>query len=543
LTKKPRRALVLEDEDRWRKILIEALTKLGFVAHGAENPVQARELLQHSFYHLLMLDISMEPGIAENDEGMQFLAELYENEQRQTLRVVILSGFGNPDRYRKAFARYGVDDFLDKHTFSEKEFIRDIEKIWAKDLKINLNLEIIWQGIQDAAEACLNLRLPGGRVKKGGEENLARARQLGEELEDLLCRLFHQAETVMVEPMERGKSGAGVLRVQPYYQETGAGRWVVVKFGHYLDILREAENYERFVESFVGGGRSTKVEAVQRTIRLGGIRYSFAGAASDRFEDLGTFYQRSNTEEIFRVLDDLFLDTCAAWYDNRGPLKPHDLSSDYRELLGLQDFQVLDEPLHRGLKAVQGREKLQFQTLGLDRTFPNPILTMADRRLVRSTYVCVTHGDLNGGNVLVDPRGSTWLIDFLRTSRGHILRDLAQFDATARILLLGAEEATLAERLALEEALLGIDRFSQLDRLEAQGYSDNPAVAKAFATCLHIRKLAAEKVGSSRHDDMSEYHIACLFFALNLIRYWDLPTVQREHALLSAALHAEHLPR
>jgi CheY-like chemotaxis protein len=537
LTKRPRRVLVLEDEEPWRNILIEALTKLGFAAQGAANPVEAKELLRRNFYHLLMLDISMEPGNWENDEGMQLLEELHESDRRRALRVVILSGFGNLGRQREAFTRYGVDDFLDKHDFSEKQFMSQIEEIWAKDLKINLNLEIIWQGAQDAAEACFNLRLPSGRVKRDTDET----RQLGEELEDLLCRLFHQAETVVAEPMERGKSGAGVLRVQPYFPETGAGRWVVVKFGHYLDIRQEAENYERFVEPFVGGGRSTKVEAVQRTIRLGGIRYSFAGAASDRFEDFGTFFARSDIGEIARVLRDLFFDTCATWYDNRSHIIPHDLSSDYRELLGLQDLHVLDDPLRRGLKAIQGHERLKFPELGNDRTFVNPILTIADRRFVRPTYVCVTHGDLNSGNVLVDPRGSTWLIDFMRTSRGHILRDFAQLDSTVRILLLGAEEATLVERLVLEEALLGTNRFQQLDKLEMEAPLDNPALAKAFATSVHIRRLAAEKVASSQRNDMSEYHIASLFFALSFIRYWHLPTIQREHALLSAALHAEHL--
>jgi CheY-like chemotaxis protein len=538
-TKRPRRALVLEDESPWRMALIEKLTELGFVAEGAANPDEARELLKHGFYHLLILDISMESGNADNAEGMQLLADLHQSDQRRALRVVILSGFGNPERYREAFANYGVDDFLDKHTFSEKEFLRDIERIWAKDLKINLGLEIIWQGVRDAAEACHNLRMPGGRVKKGTDES----RRLGEELEDLLCRLFHQAKTVVAEPMGGGKSGAGVLRVQPTFPDIGTGRWVVVKFGHYLGILQEAENYERFVEPFVGGGRSTKVETVQRTLRLGGIRYSFAGAASDKFEEFGTFYKRSSMEEILRVLDNLFLDTCAAWYDNRGRLEPLDLSADYLALLNLPDLQALEEPLYHQLKGVQGRERLLFQALGSGMTFPNPLLTMAGRRLVRSTYVCITHGDLNAGNVLVDPNGSTWLIDFLRTSRGHILRDFAKLDVTVRILLLGEDEATLSERLALEEALLGVDRFSQLDRLAAQGPSDSPALAKAFATCVHIRKLAAEKVGSSQRDDMSEYHIASLFFALSLIRFWGYPTVQREHALLSAVLYAERLSR
>jgi len=535
--RRARRALVLEDEEKWRKVLVEALTKLGFIAHGVETPAKARAMLEQGFYHLLMLDISMEAGNAENDQGLKLLAELHEEDQRRALRVVVLSGFGTPERYREAFARYNADDFLDKHAFSEKAFLKDIERIWNKDLKINLDLEIIWQVARDAAEACANLRLPGGRLKKNSEE----CRRIGEELEDLLCRLFYQAETVVVEPIERGKSGAGVLRVQPYFQETGAGRWVVVKFGHYLDIRLEAENYGRFVEPFVGGGRSTRVESMQRTFRLGGIRYSFAGAASDRFEDFGALYARSDSHEISRILHDLFLDTCAAWYDNRSRPTPHDLTKDYRELLGLQDLQVLADPLRRGLKAVQGHEKLQFPGLGGNRVFTNPILAVTDCQLVRSTYLCITHGDLHAANVLVDPRGSTWLIDFLRTGRGHILRDFAQLDTTVRILLLSPEQASLAERLALEEALLGTDRFKQLDELKAPIAGDNPALAKAFATVLFIRKIAAEKVASSQRDDMSEYHIACLFFALSLIRFWDLPTVQREHALLAAALHAEHL--
>jgi hypothetical protein len=360
-------------------------------------------------------------------------------------------------------------------------------------------------------------------------------------VEDLLCRLFHEAEAIVLEPMERGKSGAGILRVQPFFPESGAGRSVVVKFGDVKDIRQESENFEKFIKPFVGGGRSTTLEYVQRTFRLGGIRYSLVGAASDKFEDFNAFYRRSNTDEIARVVDNLFLETCAAWYDNRGQLKPHDLSTDYRELLGLQSLEVLEEPLRRGLKAVQGRDRLHFASLGIERSYLNPILAITDRHMVRSTYVCITHGDLNGGNVLIDPRGSTWLIDFLRTGRGHILRDFAQLDTTVRILLLGANEAELSERLMLEESLLSVDPFDRLDGLEIRSQTNNPELAKAFATSLHIRRRAADQVGRSHRDDFSEYHIASLFFALSLIRFWDLPTVQREHALLCAALHAEHL--
>ena len=42
-------------------------------------------------------------------------------------------------------------------------------------------------------------------------------------------------------------------------------------------------------------------------------------------------------------------------------------------------------------------------------------------------------------------------------------------------------------------------------------------------------------------DDISEYYIALLYIALNTLCYSSLPPVQREHALLSASLLADHL--
>jgi len=41
----------------------------------------------------------------------------------------------------------------------------------------------------------------------------------------------------------------------------------------------------------------------------------------------------------------------------------------------------------------------------------------------------ITHGDLNGKNILVDENGHPWLIDFFRTGPEHVLRDFVELEA------------------------------------------------------------------------------------------------------------------
>ena len=134
--------------------------------------------------------------------------------------------------------------------------------------------------------------------------------------------------------------------------------------------------------------------------------------------------------------------------------------------------------------------KVGFKPLGNKRTFLNPILAIVGKRFTRPTYTCITHGDFNRNNILVDNAGQSWLIDFFRTGRGHILRDIAELDSVIRLELLGTEEATLEERLCMEEHLCRIDRFSQIEELEGSFSTENHALAKAYETAVHLRRLA-----------------------------------------------------
>jgi hypothetical protein len=54
-------------------------------------------------------------------------------------------------------------------------------------------------------------------------------------------------------------------------------------------------------------------------------------------------------------------------------------------------------------------------------------------------------------------------------------------------------------------------------------------------------RIAYRLVDRNPDDDLSEYYIALVYFALKLLDSWNIASVQRQHALLSADLPAERL--
>ena len=243
--------------------------------------------------------------------------------------------------------------------------------------------------------------------------------------------------------------------------------------------------------------------------------------------------------QIRAVLDSLFLDTYGAWFTNPGQLQPLDLSAHYQQFLNLSP-----EHLNHSLKYFElapDGEQLYFDALGDDYKFTNPFKMMYDQHFTRPTYTCTTHGDLNGHNILIDSRGKTWAINFASTGTGHILRDIAALGTVVRLQLLTPEEATLKERLRMEEALCSAERFSEVEE-SVKGFiesTSNQALIKAFSTSVHLHSLARRLVSRNPIDDISELYIALFYYAVNTLSFSSLTTLQREHALLSASLLGE----
>src|SRR5205085_11443565 len=96
--------------------------------------------------------------------------------------------------------------------------------------------------------------------------------------------------SIMVRLLPPGRSGTGILQVQPFYA-TGGGHAVIVKFGDVDKIEHEYHNFKRYVQPFIGGGRNTTVLDMRRTLHLGGIIYSLLGTTYDQLTEFGQFYR------------------------------------------------------------------------------------------------------------------------------------------------------------------------------------------------------------------------------------------------------------
>jgi hypothetical protein len=218
------------------------------------------------------------------------------------------------------------------------------------------------------------------------------------------------------------------------------------------------------------------------------------------------------------------------------------LTEDYQRLFEYT-LETLEQVVFEQLTTVQGKQKLRFNHLKGKRTFTNPFLALsvAGTSLTLPTYLCITHGDFNQRNLLVDSNGHAWMIDFQETSQSHILRDVAMLDSVIRFQLLTAEEATLQERLHMEEVLCTIERFNQVEQLATRLSTTNRALAKAYTIVVHLRTLARRLGEQNPSDDMNEYYTALLYNALSTLQFFSLSSVQREHALLCASLLVDRL--
>ncbi len=522
---------MVDDDDRWLRTVGSVLERAGFSFTGVSNVAAARESLQTGFFHLIVLDIQMDQSDDDNDEGMHLLQELSDLNLLDSTHVVMLSAWGTLKRMRDAFSRFQVVDFFIKDEFAGSQFAARVQEIFANVMKINLNLDIQWQ-TGDAVEAVLNLRIDGNRIKKDATDKDL----LAQELEDLLCRLLSSAVGILARPLKRGQSGNGVLTVQPFYS-FGAGQAQVVKYGQVAEIYNENFNFEKYVKNLIG--RSTVIHEIRRTPRLAGILYSFLGAANEQTESFSDYYAHASISDVKQVLDRLFLVTCEAWYSSPGQLKPLDLTKHYQNRMGFTQDN-LNRALAEKLKANLGKNNtLSFAAFD-SRSFTNPIPVVASKKFIRTTYECITHGDLNASNIFVDSDRHAWLIDFGCTGPGHILRDVAELDSMVRFQLLSGESATLEERLLLEESLNKI-HLTNIAETPIEFETDNAALAKAFHVTLHLRALAAKLISPHRDTDMSEYQVALLYYAINTIRFYALDTVQRQHALVSSSLLADRV--
>ncbi|MFQ5649313.1 MAG: response regulator [bacterium] len=103
---KAKRVLIVDDDSEFRRSLSKILKKAGYEVSIASSGLQARQMLSHESYPLILSDIHM-PGIS----GLTLLKEIHKESPQS--KVIIITVDGESRTYEEAMMA-GAFAFLNK---------------------------------------------------------------------------------------------------------------------------------------------------------------------------------------------------------------------------------------------------------------------------------------------------------------------------------------------------------------------------------------------------------------------------------------------
>eukprot|EP01027_Heterolobosea_sp_BB2_P014941 GEZU01021421.1.p1 GENE.GEZU01021421.1~~GEZU01021421.1.p1 ORF type:complete len:403 (-),score=94.20 GEZU01021421.1:196-1404(-) len=155
-------------------------------------------------------------------------------------------------------------------------------------------------------------------------------------------------------------------------------------------------------------------------------------------------------------------------------------------------------------------------------------------------YVCYVHGDLHGGNVLIDSSDNIWLIDFFFAGRGHILKDIIKLENDLLYQFTSIDnEEQLAEALRITRALLDVTDLQEDLPLHKQMGLQTPRFVHAWNAIRTLRQITGRMVQHDRHP--RQVSIVLLRYALHMLCFDHVTTLQKQWALAAACGFAEKL--
>ena len=506
--------LVLENNPLRMGGLVSILESRDCEVIQAGDPVVAMSLARSKRFHSCVVDLHM----SGDPPGGPFGGELFLQEVskgRFRPKTVVVTQYEATDVQRHAFRDYEVVDFINKVTPSwREELVLAIEKaVERSGINFNQNCELGGGLTLDKLADLLATSNLVATSRKGGKDDVL----------DLFGMLLHEYDELYIEPLDRGDSGAGVVKVTPVVvtspgKHKRAGRGVVVKYGSHDEIAREVQNYHRYVYPYLGGypGRTTVLDGLPAYCwLLAGVKYSFIEADFDRIVRFETFYRSSEDEQIKTAIENLFTDTCKRWYDERN-LNFRDLVEWY---IGPQRLPEL-ERLFLGLFPEYGGQLL-IKIPGLDSSFKRPLdYLSAHKPAAREFRFSITHGDMTPRNIFVDSRdGRTWLIDFASMPEdgfGHRLQDLAKLEVATTFELLDDDDVVAHYELA--RTLTGQKSLADPIRIPST-LRGRRAYEKALNTIIAIRAMVRELQAPDR--GVAEYFYAVYCRTWLALRYLD----------------------
>lgn len=553
------RILVVDNNPQVLASVGDFLKANGYTVLTTGSPQQALKLAQEEIVHLAIIDVRLTDDYDETDlSGLDLAAAM-----DPAIPKVMLTAYENPEPIIRSLGpgkrgmALAVDFVLKK--LGPYILLKAIEKAFQSKVRLNTEMEITWE--KGLSWQALVESLKAYRGKDESEKGKA-----AEELEDLMLRLLDRATALRMLRVVSGRGGCGVVIARPLFGGV-TGEDMVIKFGPRETVMTEFDHYKRWVEPFAAV-RCTQLRGEPiRTPHLGAIKYTFVGERAGRLVHFNDYYLRDDVtiESIQGTLRYLFKECSELWYKSkREPDEKEKVPLDvyYRDQLPFYEKHV--EELHEVVEGLVHGEQpsaCRFRRQGPDRlevtlgdetmSLPDPVHFALEAKssergegfFPAPSLVAITHGDLNGTNILVDGEGKAWLIDFFKTGWGPALRDLAELESVVKFELLQTDD--LLTRYALERASLWPRSLQQPIQVESS--SRLAELDRAAATIQQLRALACEVAET---DGPLEYYIGFLFYALKEMGGFTLRageekhfSIGQYHALLSAAMICEMLER
>lgn len=347
---------------------------------------------------------------------------------------------------------------------------------------------------------------------------LSKAEDIGlTDIEGKLIQNVHAGYQKIIVEREFGGgfSGTRVFLVLPIMADGAPHARVVTKLGPKPALVREKENYDRYV----GPALPFNVAQVRELYPEGewaALNYIFAGGqALGQTMRLEEYYLAHSAEQVIAMLKGLLENALALWYDKSQPL-PCFFREEYgRHLPTHEELERIVGAIFTSVSGVGGNG---IELPGVNGSFPNPLKAypnLLDMTLQRR-YSFV-HGDLHLRNVLVDESGRGWLIDFAKVNKRHNLFDFIKLESYIRLMALARVSGAFSIKEYSEfENVLNAATLGQTVRPPT-----NPELEKAYKVIQAIREIARKYMGAAP-DFRNEYFPALSLYSLALLKYFPV---------------------
>jgi hypothetical protein len=367
------------------------------------------------------------------------------------------------------------------------------------------------------------------------EEDLA----LGPADRELVQYLFRGCRTVVVRPLSGGFSGNLVLTARSVDAYGHKEAPHVLKLGPHQAIGRERSAFER-VESVLGNSAPRITDAAERGDR-GAIKYRYASMGSGGSTTFKQLYTsgcaQDRTDAILGTVFGEQLGTlyAAASREKCNLFEYYGFSTQWAPAIRSTVEGVIGGPAAgRTLELASG-----FPCANICEFYEHDLATLTATRADTASWAWV-HGDLNAANIIIDPRGNVWLIDFFHAHRGHVLRDLIKLENDLLYILTPVvDEADFVEAARMTRAMMDItDLREAVPRADEVGLN-GLAFVRAWETLTRLRGFYSALLQTDA--DPFQMWIGQLRYAAHTLAFDESSLWQKRWALYTAGLAVERI--